>query len=557
MARACVPGDPREGGVCVGVVSSAIVVDVTVDHPSHGMRPGVVLGGRYQIVETIGAGGMGTVYRGVQLELARDVAIKLIGNGRPATAEQAGRFEREARLLARLSHPSIVTVFDFGRADDGTLFLVLELVRGESLESRLRRGRLPWLEAVETGAQVADALAAAHAAGVLHRDLKPSNVMLPSTTGPRVKLIDFGLARLANFAGDTPVTASSSAVMGTPGYIAPEYAWTGAVSAQMDHYALGLVLFEMLAAQHPFVAVDARADRLAVAQQRLRAAAPDAPDALVDLVLALLSPDPAQRPPKPAAELAALLPTPRMVSAGVGVAEGRLAALDTTPFAQSPATPSHAQRRARGAGPPSPSTLARPMVDVDGGLVQLLVERRLHEVRLRPFSIDKHPVTHGDWYAFVQAGGVAPLSTWRAGKPQRAELACPVTGVSFEDAAAYAKWSGRRLPTEAEWVWAAAGADGRGYPWGDTWQTGVCHATWSEPYAQRRPGPIGMFTPAGDSPWGVSDLLAVWEWVSAPYQAQGAVVRGGAWRDRSVPPSLQNRSWEDEPSIDVGFRCAK
>jgi formylglycine-generating enzyme required for sulfatase activity len=547
--------------LCRWTVACGIVDDVSDVTPPRGLRAGLVLAGRYQIGEAIGAGGMGTVYRGTHLELGRDVAIKLIGNGRTATPEQVARFEREARLLARLSHPSIVTVFDFGRTDDGTLFLVLELVRGESLEARLRRGRLPWAEAVDVGVQVAHALAAAHAEGVLHRDLKPSNVMLSSATATRVKLIDFGLARLAHF-GDTPVTASSSAVMGTPGYIAPEYAWTGQVSAQMDHYALGLVLFEMLAAQHPFVAVDARADRLAVARKRLVDAAADAPTALVDVVMALLSPDPADRPASPAAELASLSSSSRGDGAAVVVARGAVALVDSAvsasaAFSTSPQTPSSAKRRAQAAGPPPPGALARPMVDVDGGLVQLVIDRRVHEVRLRPYAIDKHPVTHGDWYAFVQAGGAAPPSSWVQGRPARADLSCPVTHVAFEDAAAYAKWIGRRLPTEAEWLLAAGGGNGNSYPWGDQWQTGLCHATWSEPFEQRRPGPIGMYSPSGDSPFGVSDLLEVWEWVTAPYQTRGAVVRGGAWRDRSVPPQLHNRSWEDEPSRDVGFRCAR
>jgi formylglycine-generating enzyme required for sulfatase activity len=270
-----------------------------------------------------------------------------------------------------------------------------------------------------------------------------------------------------------------------------------------------------------------------------------------------LSPDPAARPASPATDLAALLPSSRGDSVPVAAALGRAAIDDAVVFSSSPRTPSSAQRRAQEARPPPPAALARPMVDVAGGLVQLVIDRRLHEVRLRPFAIDKHPVTQGDWFAFVQAGGAAPLSSWAAGRPTRADLPCPVTGVAVEDAAAYAKWIGRRLPTEAEWVLAASGGDDRSYPWGDRWQTGLCHPTWSEPFELRRPGPVGMFSPSGDSPSGVSDLLAVWEWVTATYQTRGAVVRGGAWRDRCVPPQLQNRSWEDEPSRDVGFRCAR
>jgi serine/threonine protein kinase len=529
-----------------------MVVLVNRDTPPRGVRAGVVLGGRYSIVEAIGAGGMGTVYRAVQLGLGRDVAIKLIGNGRSATAEQTARFEREAMLLARLSHPSIVTVFDFGRTDDGTLYLVMELVRGESLESRLRRGRLHWTEAIDVGLQVSAALDAAHTASVLHRDLKPSNVMLSSATASRVKLIDFGLARLGDLRGDTPMTASSSTVMGTPGYIAPEYAWSGVVSPAMDHYALGLLLYEMIAAQHPFVDVDPRTDRLVAARERLEARAPETPSELMDLVCALLSPEPSHRPSRPSAALAALSSSEATQRTIVSVSGN----LDETELSSSSIAATKRGRRGAAPTAPSASVGARVMVPIPEGVVSLVVEGRLFEVRLRPFRLDKHLVTHGDWYAYVQAGGAAPLPSWREGKPPRDEVACPVTGVSFDDAAAYARWAGRRLPTEAEWLWATSGPQSSPYPWGERWQTGLCDAVWSEPLQRRRPGPIGMFSPMGDSVFGVSDVFAVWEWVSAPYQTRGAVVRGGAWRDRQIPPRLENRSWEDTPCPDIGFRCA-
>src|ERR1041385_797616 len=222
--------------------------------PPRGIREGAVVAGRYAIVEPIGAGGMGTVYRAVQLELQREVALKLIGNGRGAKPEQVARFEREARMLARLTHPAIVTVHDFGCADDGTWFLVLELVRGESLSARLKRAApLAWNEALDVGAAIAGALGYAHDNGILHRDLKPANVMLASASAAPVKVIDFGLARLADVAGGGESTASSPAyLVGTPGYIAPEYSWTGTPTTQVDNYALGVVLFEMLTGVHPF-----------------------------------------------------------------------------------------------------------------------------------------------------------------------------------------------------------------------------------------------------------------------------------------------------------------
>lgn len=514
----------------------------------------MVLAGRYSIVEAIGAGGMGTVYRGMQLELSREVAIKLIGNGREATAEQIARFEREARLLARLSHPAIVTVHDFGRAEDGTWFLVLELVRGESLAQRLTRGPLPWTEAVAVGIQIAEALAAAHHAEVLHRDLKPSNIMLSSAAVTRVKLIDFGLARLAHFAGEMPATASSY-VMGTPGYIAPEYAWTGAVSPQMDLYALGLVLFEMLTGSHPFAKLDHTADRLAEARANLKEHVGSAPPELHELVLALLSPEPARRPRDPADRLVELLDAHRRRPPPDDSA--RFMETSASVFAHTPGTPAVQRDAPRMSTPPPPALVVRPTVHVDGALVRLLVETRIVEVRVAPFEMDKHPVTNAEWAMFIRAHGLEPPTTWEGPKPPRGEQSCPVTGVSFESAAAFARWSGRRLPSEAEWVLAASGPEQRPWPWGDAWESGLCHTTWEEPFEARRPGPIGMFSPGGDSAAGVSDLLQIWEWVSAPYQHRGAVVRGGPWRDRCLPPRLDNRSWENAPAPDVGFRCAR
>lgn len=490
------------------------------------------MAGRFSIVEPIGAGGMGTVFRAVQLELQREVAVKLIGSGRGATTEQETRFEREARLLARLSHPAIVTVHDFDRTDDGSWFLVLELVPGESVQRRIERdGRLPWQEALAVGARIAEALAYAHEQGVLHRDLKPANVMLATGASTPVKLIDFGLARLADVAGGAPLTESAY-VMGTPGYIAPEYVWSGTIGPPADHYALGVVLFEMLTGVHPFA--EAATDRMQAARELLAARAPEAPSELKSIVLGLIEQDPARRPGAPRRLLGALQDT--MLRAG----------------APTPMTPS-LPRAVSGV-----DRTGRPMVSVAGGLVQLdLGHGRAVEVRLRPFAIDKHLVTCADWLSFMRETGAAAPASWDGPKPGRARLPLPVVDVSFADASAYAAWAGRRLPTEAEWELAARGPERRLHPWGDTWQSGLSHPSHELPLERRTPGPIGLYSPQGDSPLGVSDLLQIWEWVVAPYQPSGNLVRGGPWRDRNVPPLLTNRSWEDRPAKDVGFRCAR
>ncbi len=219
-----------------------------------------------------------------------------------------------------------------------------------------------------------------------------------------------------------------------------------------------------------------------------------------------------------------------------------------------PDTPTKKARR----GPASSQERSsRTTVEVPGGMVELLVGGgQLSQVRVMPFVIDKHLVTQRDYLAFVEATGAAAPSTWSGHKPRRDELAMPVTGVSFEDATAFALWHGRRLPTAAEWDLAARGEQGFTYPWGNTWLTGLSHPTHAQAFEQRRPGPIGVFSPQGDSPFGVSDLLQLWEWVVAPFQARGHMVRGGPWRDRHLPAQLTNQSWEDEAVHDVGFRLA-
>src|SRR5512143_1557125 len=153
--------------------------------------------GPYEVVAPLGAGGMGEVYRARDTRLGRDVAIKVLPQHLSAHPEVRSRFEREAKTVSSLNHPNICTLFDVGR-EGATDYLVMELVEGETLASRLAKGALPVAEVLKLGAQVADALDRAHRAGVIHRDLKPGNVML---TRNGAKLMDFGLARATGLAG--------------------------------------------------------------------------------------------------------------------------------------------------------------------------------------------------------------------------------------------------------------------------------------------------------------------------------------------------------------------
>ncbi len=216
---------------------------------------GRVIDGRYRIDALLGSGGMGSVYRATQLNLDRTVAIKIISAGLadPAAFE---RFKREALVVARLRHPNIVSVFDFGAATDLGAYIVMEYLPGTSLNRELkRRGPLPVDEAIEIISQVCNAVTEAHASGVVHRDLKPHNIVLEATReGVRVKVLDFGIAKLWDDTGtDGASLTKTGAFLGTPSYMAPEQ-WSGeAADARLDVYALGCVFYELLTGKPPFV----------------------------------------------------------------------------------------------------------------------------------------------------------------------------------------------------------------------------------------------------------------------------------------------------------------
>jgi Tol biopolymer transport system component len=209
--------------------------------------------GPYEILSSLGAGGMGEVYRARDGRLSRDVALKVIASDGPPDPERVRRFEQEARAVAALGHPNILAVYDVG-THEGQPYVVFELLDGETLRDRLQRGPLPVRKAIEVGVQIGQGLAAAHARGVVHRDLKPANLFL--TRDGRVKILDFGLAKLVE-----PTTREASreatptvagAFLGTPGYAAPEQVRGAAVDHRADLFALGAVLYEMATGQKAF-----------------------------------------------------------------------------------------------------------------------------------------------------------------------------------------------------------------------------------------------------------------------------------------------------------------
>jgi serine/threonine protein kinase len=232
------------------------VLGLCRQEPLVDLQPGAHLG-PYELVGVIGAGGMGTVYRAKDRRLDREVAIKVLPETVAGDPEWLARFQREARALARVSHPNILAIHDLGR-DHGVTYVVTELLRGETLRARLGRERLPWRKAVEIAAAVADGLASAHAHGIVHRDLKPENLFL--TSDGHTRILDFGIARVANASSSDSetqrgvlATSGPGVLVGTLGYMSPEQARGEGGDARSDVFALRCVLFEMLSGRRAFV----------------------------------------------------------------------------------------------------------------------------------------------------------------------------------------------------------------------------------------------------------------------------------------------------------------
>lgn len=212
--------------------------------------------GRYTVVTPLGRGGMGEVYQAHDAQLGRNVAIKLLSPAVAEPGEYRQRFEREARVVARLNHPNILTLHDVGE-ERGALFLVTELLEGVTLRRRLQEGPLPWAVAVEWAAEIAQGLAAAHELAIIHRDLKPENIWI--TRDERIKILDFGIAKIIERPPSEDLTIAppeapltGSQMIGTVGYMAPEQVRCLAVDARSDLFSLGAVLYEMVCGRRPF-----------------------------------------------------------------------------------------------------------------------------------------------------------------------------------------------------------------------------------------------------------------------------------------------------------------
>lgn len=351
---------------------------------------GNLLAGRYLLECVIGEGGMATVYRARNELSARPVAIKLMSPhlaGDPSIKE---RFRREAKNAASVAHPNIIDIHDYGETDDGTPFLVMELLEGSPLDQLIKAGPLSSEQACSIGMQIARGLARAHDFGLIHRDLKPENVFvaIDEEGEPLVKLLDFGIACSINESR----ISNAGQLYGTPQYLAPERISSNDSGASADLYALGVMLFEMVTGRLPFVADDVAAFlmlHMTSVPPRPSSFAPNIPQRLEDLILQLLAKKPDERPVDAHAvekELSAIAPQrgTSQVALGLRTTLTRMTstALPPTTLERWAARVGLFQAMLEKAYPDRspPAALSRSLVEIVDSIA------RLHELRARSLS---------------------------------------------------------------------------------------------------------------------------------------------------------------------------
>ena len=508
------------------------------------LPPSTLLQARYRITRKLGQGGMGAVYQAQDTRL-RDklLAIKEMSDAQIADPAERTRavaaFQREAELLATLDHANLPKVSDTFQ-ERGRYYLVMDFIEGQTLEQIVAASPRFLTEAIvlDWAEQLCAVLKYLHTRQppIIFRDLKPANVML--ARDGTIKLIDFGIARFFQI-GKTQDTVA----YGTMGYAAPEQFGTGQTDARSDIYALGVTLHFLLTQHDP-------------------ASSPFNLPPIRNL-------NSQTSPHIEAAILRATKSAP--VERFQHVKEFAHA---LRPPATAPRFAFSAHARTQTPTPPATEMIAIPEGDFMMGSEDAADEHPPRRVRLDAYAIDRFPVTNAQYQKFVQATGHRIPDHWRNGQipPEKAQH--PVVNVTWNDAAAFARWVGKRLPTEAEWEKAARGTDGRRYPWGNQFVPGKCNTRESRNHDTT---PVAEYAPQGDSPYGVADLSGnVSEWCAdyydpeyyataptrnprGPNRRPQRVLRGGAWNSpaHDVRGSARASALPYHHNLHTGFRCAK
>ena len=577
--------------------------------------PGTLIADRYRLVEVLGCGGMGEVWRAVQIDLDQEVALKLLRDcpqTNVAHEELRGRFRHEARLLASLNDERIVQYLDHGETADGTLFIAMEMLNGQTLESYLKTSdRLTWREVLDLIDEISLGLQSAHEQGLIHRDLKPGNIFLTQTeSGPFIRILDFGIAKTLD-AGEpegAPRTRTGMFI-GSPHYMAPEQ-FEGRPQTTTDLYALGIIAWECLVGRRPFEGTTA-----SVAGKHLMQQAPELPlelaipEEFAMLVMSLLEKDPTHRPQsvrKLRIRINHLrddlrLPPPTTVNQRRNILLAAFFSTIVGGLAGWPSTIDHLQWLSQQAFsfvvPPTPA-VPTGMVEVPAGAFFKGCSPASdpsckdkspvgHSIKVAAFAIDSLEVTVERYTQCVEEGACSPegLQTpaidgqpnqayaehcnW--GKPGRTNH--PINCITWYQAAQYCEAMGARLPTEVEWEKAARGVDARRFPWGNQIfqhrEANIADRTarkkfrWNfaaRNYTDLRPstGPAGEI-PGGASPYGALDMVGnVWEWTSTQPQKSYRVFRGASFMEGPESARVTSRAigHVTTRSVNIGFRCA-
>ncbi len=574
---------------------------------------GRTLGGRYKIEEYIAQGGMSAVYKASDPNLRRAVAVKIIHQHLSNDPQFVRRFEQEAAAVAKLRHPNILQVYDFNN-DGRTYYMVMEYIPGQTLKDKLKilsnsNQHLPFKDIIGIMASICEAVAYAHEQGMIHRDLKPANVML--TPRGQVVLMDFGVAKMLS-GHDETVTG---AIIGTAKYMSPEQARGERPDGRSDIYALGVMLYEMVAGQPPFDAdttVPILLKHVNEPVPDIRKIQKDVPDELVEIIEKALAKNPDDRY-QTAAHMAVALKlfnrlgqtttpatdsqrtvTSKQKQPTTPSAGGKTPALAAAPATRIlqplPAAKPNVMKYWLAAGalvvllffvgaagvlayvfsPLSSGALAtghEPGADLPSseGMVRIAAgsytigldtpdkdHAARQAVNLTEFWLDQREITNARYVEFLTATDQPAPPTWSNGSFPEDQGDFPVMGVSWDQAKAFCEWDKKRLPTEAEWEVAARGAEDRLYPWGDNQQA----------VSLPRSGTYKVGTKmTNQSPFGVFDMAGnVWEWVDQPYAPvpEGRRVLRGGTNDflKDMAYRLIGDPTVATMSASAGMRCA-
>jgi serine/threonine protein kinase/class 3 adenylate cyclase len=506
---------------------------------------GGVFAGRYEILEELGVGGMGVVYKASDRETGEVLALKVLRLDVASDVAATERFKNELRVARRITHPKVCRVHDFGRAS-GTAYISMELVEGFTLRDLMDQNVMTREDYLQIVTELCEGLSEVHRQGAVHRDLKPSNVMV--STAQEVKLMDFGIAGF----GNTGLTQAGFAI-GTPRYMAPEQVRAGAVDSRTDVYSFGLILYEIAVGQAAFdgkTAWEVATKQLNEAPPLPRQLCPEVPYDVERIIMRCLQKDPAARYASAAEILIDLRVAMDALAIGTAGQELKSSQASALQAGETWLNPKDGQIYVW--IPPGSFNMGALPTDAEA----TPVESPQHPVTVsRGYWIGQVPVTVEAYRLAAEKAGLSvPASPWKD--------TCPVTDVSWHDAVAHCNRVGGRLPTEAEWTYAArAGYAGPRY--GE-----------ANKIAWFRVSPPGPRPVRGKEPnvWGLYDVLGnVWEWCAdwfleytkdpatdptGPETGEYKIIRGGSWDDHIRMARLSARSWRlpDHRSSTCGFR---